>query len=109
MPDPVGASMIIPVPQIMLPCRGGPALHCADAARWNGYVDEELRRELLHRRDEDQRIRTLVSPPKGQYTARLPDAVAAEWGVPLTDLSPAPNGVRLRRCFAFELGGVGVG
>ena len=26
-------------------------------------VDEQLRRELLARRDEDQRIRTQVSPP----------------------------------------------
>ena len=32
------------------------------AARWNCCVDEELRRELLTRRDEDQRIRNLVSP-----------------------------------------------
>ncbi len=31
------------------------------------------------RRDEDQRIRTLVSPPLGQYAVRLPDEVAAEW------------------------------
>ena len=42
-------------------------------------MDEELRRELLVRRDEDQRIRTLVSPPQGQYTARLPHEIAAEW------------------------------
>jgi hypothetical protein len=42
-------------------------------------MDEELRRELLARCDEDQRIRTLVSPPLGQYTARLPAEVAAEW------------------------------
>ena len=42
-------------------------------------MDEELRRELLARRDEDQRIRTLVSPPPGQHTVRLPDEVAAEW------------------------------
>lgn len=42
-------------------------------------MDEELRRELLARRDEDQRVRTLVSPAKGQYTARLPDDVAAQW------------------------------
>jgi hypothetical protein len=32
------------------------------AARWNCRVDEELRRELLARRDEDQRIRNLVPP-----------------------------------------------
>jgi len=42
-------------------------------------VDDELRRELLARRAEDQRIRTLVSPPKGEYSVRLPDEVAAEW------------------------------
>jgi hypothetical protein len=42
-------------------------------------MDEELRRELLARRDEDQRIRTLVSPPPGQHAIRLPDEVAAEW------------------------------
>jgi hypothetical protein len=42
-------------------------------------VDEELKRELLARRDEDQRIRNLVSPPPGQYSVRLPDEVAAEW------------------------------
>jgi hypothetical protein len=42
-------------------------------------MDEELRRELLARRDEDQQIRTLVSPPPGQHAVRLPDEVAAEW------------------------------
>jgi len=42
-------------------------------------VDDELRRELLARRAEDQRIRMLVSPPKGEHSARLPDDVAAEW------------------------------
>jgi hypothetical protein len=42
-------------------------------------VDEELKRELLARRDEDQRIRKLVSPPQGQYSVRLSDEVAAEW------------------------------
>ena len=42
-------------------------------------MDEELRRELLARCDEDQRIRTLVSPPQGQHAVRLPDEVAAEW------------------------------
>ena len=46
---------------------------------WNGWVDEELRWELLARRDEDQRVRQLVSAPKGQYVARLPDEVATEW------------------------------
>ena len=42
-------------------------------------MDELLRRELLARRDEYQRVRSLVSPPKGQYTARLSDEQAAEW------------------------------
>lgn len=42
-------------------------------------VDEQLRRELLARRDEDQRVRRSVSPPKGQYMPQLPDEVATEW------------------------------
>jgi hypothetical protein len=42
-------------------------------------MDDELRRELLRRRDEDQRVRQLVAPPKGQHMVRLPDDVAAEW------------------------------
>jgi hypothetical protein len=42
-------------------------------------VDEELRRELLARRDEDQRTRTAVPPPQGQYMVQLPDEVAARW------------------------------
>jgi hypothetical protein len=42
-------------------------------------VDEELRRELLARAEEDQRVRRRVSPPKGQYEVRLSDAEAAEW------------------------------
>jgi hypothetical protein len=45
---------------------------------WNGCVDEELRRELLRRRDEDQRVRHLVSFPSGQHMIRLPDEVAEE-------------------------------
>jgi hypothetical protein len=42
-------------------------------------MDEQLRRELLARRDEDQRVRQLVSPPKGPHVPRLPDEAAAEW------------------------------
>jgi len=42
-------------------------------------MDEELRRELLARRDEDQRIRALASPPQGQHAVRLPDEIAAQW------------------------------
>ena len=60
---------------MMLPA----VFHCRARQGWNGCVDEELRRELLARRDEDQRIRNLVSPPQGQYMARLSDEVAAEW------------------------------
>jgi hypothetical protein len=39
-------------------------------------VDPELLRELLIRRDEDQRVGNLVAMPKGRYTVRLPDEVA---------------------------------
>jgi hypothetical protein len=42
-------------------------------------VDEELRRELLARAEEDQRVRRLVAPPAGQYEVRLPDDLAEEW------------------------------
>jgi len=42
-------------------------------------MDEELRRELLARRDEDQRIRAPVAPLPGQPAVRLPAEVAAEW------------------------------
>jgi uncharacterized protein DUF6624 len=42
-------------------------------------MDEELQRELLARAEEDQRVRSLVSPPRGQYVIRLPDEVAREW------------------------------
>jgi hypothetical protein len=47
--------------------------------RWNGWVDEELRRELLARAEEDQRVRRLVPPAKGEYVIRLPDEAAREW------------------------------
>ena len=42
-------------------------------------MDEELQRELVARAEEDQRVRRLVAPPKGQYEVRLPDDVAEEW------------------------------
>jgi hypothetical protein len=42
-------------------------------------VDEELRRGLLARAEEDQRVRRLAAPPKGQYVVRLPDDIAEEW------------------------------
>jgi hypothetical protein len=49
------------------------------AARWNCRVDEELRRELLARCEEDQRIRNLVSAQSGRHMVRLPEELAAEW------------------------------
>jgi hypothetical protein len=42
-------------------------------------VDAELRRELLARRDEDQRVRIMVPMPRGQHTTVLSDDQAAEW------------------------------
>jgi len=42
-------------------------------------VDEELRQELLARREEDQRIRHLVSSRRGGYMVQLPDELAADW------------------------------
>ena len=42
-------------------------------------MDEELRRELLSRLAEDQRVRQLVSLPQGQHMTRLRDEVTAEW------------------------------
>ena len=63
-----------------MPHRRAPALfYCTSRMRWNGWVDEELRRELLARAGEDQRVRRLASPPTGQHEFRLPDEVAEEW------------------------------
>jgi hypothetical protein len=42
-------------------------------------VDDELIAELMNRRDEDQRVRRLVSGFVGQQEARVPDELAAEW------------------------------
>ena len=42
-------------------------------------MDEELRRELLARREADQRIRNLVSAQPGRYMVRLPEELATEW------------------------------
>jgi hypothetical protein len=42
-------------------------------------MDEELRRELLDRAEEDQRVRQQVAPPKGQHEIRLSDEAAEEW------------------------------
>jgi hypothetical protein len=53
-------------------------------------VDEELRRELLARRDEDQRIRTLVSPPRGQHTVRLPQLYGTQFTVTGGEFGPHP-------------------
>jgi hypothetical protein len=44
-----------------------------------GVVDAELRRELLARRDDDQRVRTMVPMPRGQHMEALSDEHAAEW------------------------------
>ena len=42
-------------------------------------MDEELRRELLVRSEEDQRIRNLVSAQPGRHMVRLPEELVAEW------------------------------
>jgi uncharacterized protein DUF6624 len=47
--------------------------------RWNGWVDDELRRELLARAQEDQRVRHQVPPPKGQHVIKLSAEAAEEW------------------------------
>jgi hypothetical protein len=53
---------------------------CAPAVvRWNGSVDDELRRELLARAEEDQRVRNQAPMPKGQYVMRLSPEAAEEW------------------------------
>ena len=44
-------------------------------------MDEELRDELLARRDEDQRIRHLTSERAEPETGRLPDELSTEWQV----------------------------
>jgi hypothetical protein len=45
----------------------------------NGLVDEELRRELLARREEDQRIRHLAAAQADPGTGRLPDDLGEQW------------------------------
>jgi hypothetical protein len=42
-------------------------------------MDEELRAELLARRDEDQRIRHAAMQAADKTTGRLPDDLGAEW------------------------------
>lgn len=42
-------------------------------------MDEELRRELLARAEEDQRVRRQVPPPQGQHVIRLSAEAAEEW------------------------------
>ena len=42
-------------------------------------MDEELRRELLDRREEDQRIRHLAEARSDPDTGRLPDDLAGQW------------------------------
>jgi hypothetical protein len=45
----------------------------------NGRVDEELRRALLARREEDQRIRHLGSARADPDTGRVPDDLGEQW------------------------------
>lgn len=45
----------------------------------NGLVDEELGRQLLARRQEDQRIRYLAAARADQDTGRLPDDLGEQW------------------------------
>jgi hypothetical protein len=45
----------------------------------NGVMDEELRAELLARRDEDQRVRGLVLRRPGRALTPLPDDLAEQW------------------------------
>jgi hypothetical protein len=45
----------------------------------NGGVDEDLRRELLARREEDQRIRHLAAAQADPDTGRLPDGLGEQW------------------------------
>jgi hypothetical protein len=45
----------------------------------NGDVDEDLRRELLGRREEDQRIRHLATAQADPDTGRLPDGLGEQW------------------------------
>jgi hypothetical protein len=45
----------------------------------NGLVDEELRRQLLARRQEDQRIRQLAAARADPDTGRLPDDLGEQW------------------------------
>jgi uncharacterized protein DUF6624 len=42
-------------------------------------VDDALRRELLARAEEDQRVRHQIPMPKGQYVMRLSQQAAEEW------------------------------
>jgi hypothetical protein len=42
-------------------------------------VDEALRRELLDRRAEDQRIRHLAAARSDPDTGRLPDDLGRQW------------------------------
>jgi hypothetical protein len=45
----------------------------------NGLVDEELRQELLARRERDQRIRHLAAAQAHPDTGRLPDGLGEQW------------------------------
>lgn len=45
----------------------------------NGDMDEDLRRELLARREEDQQIRHLAAAQADPDTGRLPDGLGEQW------------------------------
>jgi hypothetical protein len=42
-------------------------------------MDAELRAQLLARRDEDQRVRHLVAPPRGGRPVPVPRDIAEDW------------------------------
>lgn len=54
-------------------------LDASTRKRHDRSVDEELRAELLARRDEDQRIRHAAMEASDPETGRLPDGLGAEW------------------------------
>jgi hypothetical protein len=56
-----------------------PLFHLDGLRGCNGVVDEELQRELLARREEDQRIRHLASELADPDTGRLPDDLGKQW------------------------------
>ena len=55
------------------------ALSFAEELGCNGWVDENLRRELLARGEEDQRVRHLAAAQADPDTGRLPDDLGEQW------------------------------